>query len=57
MEIELINPHNTKKRKFTCMLCGISYNKKEYKLLYDAKKIVFFDFPAKNKVIRLCHDC
>tara|TARA_B100000287_G_scaffold420859_1_gene460785 strand:- start:1814 stop:2110 length:297 start_codon:yes stop_codon:yes gene_type:complete len=49
---KIIDPA-TRKNKLTCSSCGISYSAREYQLLYDSKKIIYFKF--KNKVI--CHEC
>ena len=58
MDVFLINPETTKKRKFCCDDCGISYDKSEYKILFKAKKILYFDYKDNlGKKKRLCHEC
>jgi hypothetical protein len=49
---EVIDPE-TRKRKLSCSSCGISYSARDYKLLYENKKIVYFKH--KNRI--LCHEC
>ena len=48
----IINPEK-RKTKLNCSSCGISYSARDYELLYESKKIVYFKY--KNKVY--CHEC
>ena len=58
MDVLLINPENTRKRKFCCDSCGIFYEKDEYKILFKAKKILYFEYENHlGKRMRLCHEC
>ena len=60
MEVNIINPQTTKRRKFRCASCGVSYTKNEYKILFKARKIVYFEVPKNTKsekTIMICHDC
>lgn len=36
-----------------CSACELKYSHKDYKLLKDAKKLVYFQFKRK----RFCHEC
>ena len=56
IELNLIDPHETKKRKFVCMVCGLSYNLRDYRLLFDNHKISYFLEEGKPKE-RICHQC
>ena len=49
---EVIIPES-RKRRITCSSCGISYSPRDYQLLYESKKIIYFKH--KNKII--CHEC
>jgi G:T-mismatch repair DNA endonuclease (very short patch repair protein) len=49
---EIINPE-ARKRKLTCSSCGISYSARDYKILYESHKIIYFKY--KNKIY--CHEC
>ena len=42
VELSLLHPYNTRKRKFRCEQCGITYTLKHYRILYDAKKNQLF---------------
>ena len=46
-------------RKVVCSSCDLSYSAKDYKILYENKKLIYFKFyglyEKKFKVI--CHDC
>lgn len=46
-------------RPIVCDDCGIDYPADHYKILFDRKKIVYFDFvfPETNYLSCLCHDC
>jgi DNA-directed RNA polymerase subunit M/transcription elongation factor TFIIS len=60
VEINIINPHTTRRRKFKCASCGVTYSKSDYKILYDARKIIYFEIPTKKKsekTIMICHEC
>jgi len=56
LDLNLIHPHETRKRKFVCVECGLSYNLKDYRVLFDNRKISYFVEEAKPQ-IRICHDC
>lgn len=49
---EVINP-DSRKRRIKCSSCGISYSPRDYKILYDNKKLVYFKY--KKKIY--CHEC
>jgi len=56
IELDLIDPHLTKKRKFACAGCSMTYTLKDYRILFDSHKISYFQFPNKPGV-KHCHDC
>ena len=56
IELDLIDPHLTKKRKFACVGCGMTYTLKDYRILFDSHKISYFRFSDKRE-IKHCHDC
>jgi transposase len=56
VELDLIHPHKTRKRKFGCEHCDIKYTLKHYRILYDAKKISYFSLREKPKYV-VCHQC
>ena len=63
-EVELITPKTLKarrKRIIRCLTpkCGLKYSVKDYQILYDNKKLMYFDASSilvKSKSI-ICHDC
>ena len=57
IELDLIDPHLTRKRKFACITCGITYTLKDYRILFDSHKISYFHFTEKKQNIKYCHDC
>ena len=58
---EVLRPYTKKipDKILCCKTCGIAYNRKDYKILYDNKKIAYFHFfmNEKKKPMRLCHNC
>ena len=56
LELTLIHPHETKKRKFVCGECDLSYNLRDYRVLFDNRKISYF-LEEQKPQIRFCHDC
>jgi hypothetical protein len=56
IELDLIDPHETRKRKFTCGNCGMTYTLKHYRILYDAEKLSYFIVNESAKPIN-CHQC
>jgi hypothetical protein len=56
IELGLIDPHLTKKRKFACVACNMTYTLKDYRTLYDSHKISYFQRASGSK-IKYCHDC
>ena len=56
MQLNLIHPHTTKKRKFVCVECDLSYNLRDYRVLFDNRKISYF-FEEDKPMTRICHDC
>lgn len=56
LEANIIYPTKTK-AKTQCSSCDIKYSKKEYSILFESKKIIYFTFLLRKKKIILCHDC
>jgi len=56
IQLDVIDPQDTKKRKFTCGTCGMAYTLKHYRILYDSEKLSYFTVDKKSKDI-LCHQC
>jgi len=57
LKAKVLNPERTRRKKFSCSVCSIAkYSAKDYKILFKAKKIIYFNFPStSNKVY--CHEC
>ena len=55
IELHLIHPHYTRKRKFACSECGMMYTLKDYRVLFDSHKISYFS--EENGKSKICHDC
>ena len=54
---KVLNPARARRKKFKCCACAYgSYNARDYKILFKARKIVFFLFPAASRKV-YCHDC
>lgn len=45
------------KRQIKCRQCHISYSGIEYKILFEAKKIIYFNYDYANEKIKLCNCC
>jgi len=58
LEIILIDSE-LRKRAIKCSACDLSYSAKDYKLLFDSKKLLYFKFKApKTKSYKnFCHCC
>ena len=56
IELDLLDPHLTKKRKFSCAECNMTYTLKDYRILFDSRKISYFIIKDKPN-IKYCHDC
>ena len=57
LKAKVLNPARTRRKEFKCGACRYaSYNARDYKILYDAKKVVFFTFPHTSKKV-YCNDC
>ena len=63
-EVELVTPKSLKakrKRVIRCLTskCGLKYSVKDYGILYENKKLMYFDASSilvKSRSI-ICHDC
>ena len=58
---EVLRPFTKKTldKILVCETCNISYNRKDYKILYDNRKIAYFHFFMKKEEEpkKLCHHC
>jgi len=53
LKAKTIRPTRCKGKDIRCDGCEITYSKRDYSILFKARKISYFDF-LKNTV---CHDC
>ena len=57
LKAKVLNPSRTRRKEFKCCSCSYgSYIARDYKILFKAKKIIFFLFPASSRSV-YCHDC
>lgn len=58
VEILVISPEN-RKRALKCCSCAMAYAIRDYKILFDNKKLIYFKFkPPKEKRNKIyCHGC
>ncbi len=57
-EASVIEPKDAS-HQITCDDCQISYPREHYGILFERKKIIYFDFlfPKTSYLSCLCHDC
>lgn len=53
----VLKPASSKKKIIYCEGCGIDYSKRDYKILFDNKKLVYFKLKEVGATLTLCHDC
>ena len=53
IEAKTIRPTTYKGKHLKCDSCGIRYSKRDYSILFKAKKIIYFELMGQI----LCHDC
>ena len=56
VDLDLICPTSTRKRKFVCGECDMTYTLKHYRILYTAEKLSYFRLREAPKKI-VCHQC
>ena len=56
IELNLTLPKLTKRRKFVCKECQLTYTLKHYRILYDAEKLSYFTLEEEPKYT-VCHQC
>lgn len=57
LKAKVLNPARTRRKKFECCSCSVAkYNSRDYKILFEAKKIIYFLFPATSRKV-YCHEC
>ena len=58
LKAKTIDP-DKRKSKITCFACGLSYSARDYRLLYEGKKLAYFKHkPIDFKRQRVfCHNC
>ena len=56
--VEVIDPKN-RKSPIRCSVCDLKYSLRDYKILYENKKLIYFYFTPKGKKRKkvICHDC
>tara|TARA_B100000131_G_C17595172_1_gene400990 strand:+ start:211 stop:519 length:309 start_codon:yes stop_codon:yes gene_type:complete len=56
--VDVINPKD-RKSPIRCSVCGLKYSLRDYKILYENKKLIYFYFKPKGKKRKkvICHDC
>jgi hypothetical protein len=53
---KLVNPRTARRKNCECSDCGLRYTTRDYKVLYEAHKIIYLLYPAStNKTY--CHEC
>ena len=54
---KILNPKRIRRKEISCSVCQwAKYSRRDYKILYESKRLAFFEFPMKSKNI-YCHDC
>jgi|ETNmetMinimDraft_5_1059913.scaffolds.fasta_scaffold132658_1 hypothetical protein len=59
VEVTVIRPYRVRK-DICCDDCGLDYSKAHYKVLFEGKKLCYFDVKASKKAKNspiICHDC
>ena len=59
VEVKVIRPYRVRK-EIACGDCGIDYPKPHYKVLFEGKKLCYFDVKESKKSKKssiVCHDC
>jgi|TARA_Y100000310_G_scaffold335671_1_gene418286 hypothetical protein len=56
IELDIIEPRITRKRKLKCEECAMTYTRKHYGILYEVEKLSYFRLKELPKRI-VCHQC
>ncbi len=56
IEVKVLRPYKCAK-EVSCGNCGIDYPKPHYKILFERKKIAYFDVSKGKKTTTICHGC
>ena len=57
LKAKVLNPKRARRKNFECSCCDIArYSAKDYKILFEARKIIYFHFPASSRKT-YCHEC
>jgi len=57
IKTKVLNPSRTRRKNFECCSCSVAkYSSQDYKILFEAKKIIYFLFPTSTKKV-YCHEC
>ena len=59
VEVKVIRPYRVRKQ-ICCGDCGLDYPKVHYKVLFEGKKLCYFDVKESKKSKKsstICHDC
>jgi hypothetical protein len=56
--VNVINPKE-RKSPIRCSVCGLKYSLRDYKILFENKKLIYFYFTPEGKKHKkvICHDC
>lgn len=58
VHVKVLRPLAFKKKIIRCDGCGLDYPKREYKILFDNRKLVYFLLEKKpGTAFTFCHDC
>ena len=56
VKLKVIRPYKIR-GEASCARCDLSYSKRDYKILYENEKLVYFDITFAQKTKLICHDC
>lgn len=56
VKIIAADPNKKTKGNIKCSICNLSYSCRDYKILYDVKKLVYLNFEI-NPKNTFCHEC
>lgn len=57
INVTVLRPSTSKKKFICCNSCDMEYSKREYKTLFDSKKLVYFKLNESTPSLTFCHDC
>ena len=57
LKCKLVNPRTVRRKECECSNCGLHYTTRDYKILYEAHKILYLLYPATSSNKIYCHEC